>query len=218
MARFGKPLAVAAFALCMLFLGFSAVVVAGGPNWRAKGDAKAVERYLIAPVGEGPDVRYAVTDRVTQQSVASADSLPAAVVAAYKDRATKLRAEKAAADERIAAVEQRIPLVAALNQADTAAFDARLAEMRATYEDLSRQLVAATAEGAEAARKAGSVRSVADTRAEDLERLRIELDAVRADLFRVRRQIEGLEDLKVRLDGSLARAERRAARLVDRTN
>ena len=90
--------------------------------------------------------------------------------------------------------------------------------MRAAYEDLNRQLVAATAEGAEAARRAGEVRSVAETRAEDLARLRIELDAMRADLFRVRRQIEGLEDLKVRLDGSLARAERRAAQLADRTN
>ena len=217
MARFGKPLAVAAFALCVLFLGFSAAVVMGGPNWQAKARAEAMDGYLIAPVGEGPDVRYGVTDRVTQQSVATGDSLPAAVVAAYKDRATKLRAEKAAADERIAGVEQRIPLVAALNDADTAAFDARLDAMRATYEDLSRQLVAATAEGAEAARRAGEVRSVADTRAEDIERLRIELDAVRADLFRVRRQIEGLRDLQVRLDGSLARAERRATQLTERS-
>ena len=214
MARFGKPLAVAAFSLCVLFLGFSAVVVAGGPNWRAK--AEALSGYAIEQVGSGAEIRYGVTDRVTQQSVATADSLPAAVAAAYRDRATKLRSEKTAADERLAAVEARIPQTAAVNAADTAAFDARLAAMTAEYEDLSRQLVAATAEGAEAARRAGEVRAVADVRAEDLSRLRIELDALRADLFRVRRQIEGLRDLKVRLDGSLARAERRAASLTER--
>ena len=215
MARFGKPLAVAAFALCVLFLGFAAAVVAGGPNWGAKRDA--LTGYEIGPVGDGPDVRYSVVNRVTAESVATADSLPAAVVAAYKDRAAKLRAEKSAADERIAAVEGLIPRTEAVNAADTAAFDARLDAMRAEYEDLSGKLVAATAEGAEAARRAGEVRAVADVRAEDLTRLRIELDAVRADLFRVRRQIEGLRDLKVRLDGSLARAERRAGSLAERS-
>ena len=216
MARLGKPLAVAAFVLCVLFLGFAAAVSAGGPNWRAK--AEALPGYEISTVGEGADRKFAVTNRVSAASVKTAASLPEAVLAAYKDKAAKLREQKTAADERIANVEQRIPLTQQINGADTAAFDARLAQMRARYEDLSRRLVAATAEGADAAREAGSVRAVADVRAEDIDRLRIELDAVRADLFRVRRQIEGLRDLKVRLDGAVARAERRAASLADRTD
>ena len=215
MARFGKPLAVAAFVLCVLFLGFAVAVTAGGPNWRAL--AEDLPDFQIAPVGEGDAVRYAVTDRVSGSSVKTEDSLPAAVVAAYREKSTRLRARKAELDERVGQTVQRIPLVAAVNAADVAAMDARVESLREQYRVASADLVAATAAGADAARKAGVVRSEAGERAEDLERLRGLLDAARADLYRVNRQIDGLRDLEVRLDGALARAERRRARLAERT-
>ena len=216
MARFGKPLAVAAFALCVLFFGFAAAVTLGGPNWRAYGED--LPAFQIAEVGEGADVRYGVIDRVTNSTVTTADSLPAAVVAAYREQTTRLRAEKAEREERVAAIEQAIPRDAAANRADTAAMDARLEGLRTAYADATRQLLDATAAGAEASRKAGGVRAVAGTRAEDLERLRGELDAVRADLFRTNRQIDALRDLEVRLNGALARAERRREQLAERTD
>ena len=215
MARLGKPLAVAAFVLCVLFAGFAAAVTAGGENWGAR--AAQLPGYQIAATGGGDaPVQYAVTDRVTTETFATKDSLPAAVVAAYEQRASVLREKKTALEAEIARMQAEIPLRETRNTADLAAMDARLAVMRLDEDKLNADLVAATAEGAELARRAARIRAEAGVRAEDAARLRAELDAVRADAYRIDEQISALEDRRIRLEGALARAERRRDQLADR--
>ena len=211
MAKLGKPFAVAAFVLCVLFLGLASAVALGGPNWRAK--ATALTEFTFDPAGDG---RYTVRDRVSNTTVATADSYPAAVAAAYEEKAKRLREETAAVQGRVAAVEARIPDVGRINAADTAAAEARLAALREQAARAAALLNEATADSDEANRDATAVLGVARARAEDLARLRTELAATRADRARVESNLAGLEDLLVRLEGALARAERRGEQLRDR--
>lgn len=215
MARLGKPLAVAAFVLCVLFCGFAVTVGAGGENWAAK--AAELERYSITTVGGGEQpVRYQVTDRVTTETVTTVDSLPAAVVAAYKQRATALQQERTELQAAVDRMKAEVPVRDRLTDADLIAMDARLAYQSAEIERLSQELNAATAEGAELARRAEQIRQEADVRREDAERLAVQLDAVRTDAYRTDDQIAALEDRLVRLRGALDRAERRRDQLQSR--
>ncbi|NNJ26425.1 hypothetical protein [Alienimonas chondri] len=215
MARLGKPLAVAAFVLSVLFCGFAAVISAGGENWGAR--AAKLNEFSISAVGGGDQpVRYQVTDRITTETITTADSLAAAVVAAYKERGNRARAERTAIEERVEQMRSQVPVRTTLNKADRTAMDARLQFQQNEYERLSNELIAATAEGEELARQAEQIRAEAATRAEDAQRLLSELDAIRADLYRTNEQIAALKDRLVRLEGALARAERRREQLSER--
>ncbi|MFH5804921.1 hypothetical protein [Alienimonas sp. DA493] len=215
MARLGKPLAVAAFVLCVLFCGFAAAISAGGQNWDAR--AAELDEFSITPVGGGDQpIRYQVTDRVTTETVTTADSLPAAVVAAYREKTTRTQAERQALQDRVDRMEAEVPRRTQLNKADLIAMDARIAAQQAEYEELTREVEELTAEGARLAAQAEQLRSEAATRAEDADRLDAELDAIRTDAYRIDEQIEALKDRLVRLEGALARAERRRQQLTER--
>ena len=215
MARLGQPLTVAAFVLCVLFCGFAAAVTAGGENWGAR--AAELDEYAITTVGGGDQpVRYQVTDRVSTETVTTANSLPAAVVAAYKQRANVLQAERTAIQERVDRLKREAPLRKELNAADRAAMDVRLEGQQAEYERISDELVAVTDAGKEFSSQAERIRVEAGVRADDAARLAAELDALRADAVRIESQIAALEDRRVRLEGALARAERRREQLASR--
>ena len=215
MARLGPPLAVAAFVLCVLFCGFAAAVTAGGENWGAR--AAELDEFSITTVGGGDQpVRYQVTDRVSTETVTTANSLPAAVVAAYKQRAGDLQAERTATQERVDRLKREVPLRRELNGADLAAMGVRLEGQQAEYERISDELLAVTDEGAELSKQAERIRAEAGVRSDDADRLAAELDALRADAVRIESQIAALEDRRVRLEGALARAERRREQLASR--
>ncbi|QDT16899.1 hypothetical protein [Alienimonas californiensis] len=215
MARLGKPLAVAAFVLCVLFCGFAAAISAGGQNWDAR--RAELDEFSITRVGGGEQpVRFQVTDRVTTETVTTSDSLAAAVVAAYRERTNRLQAERQALQDRVDRMAAEAPLRTRLNKADRTAMDARLAFQQSEFERLTEELKAVTAEGARLVDQAEQLRSEAATRAEDADRLASELDAIRTDLYRVLEQIAALKDRKVRLEGALARAERRRQQLTER--
>ena len=217
MARLGKPLAVAAFVLCVLFLGFTAAARLGGENWEARAAADEVSEFGITTIGGGDQpVRYQVVDRVTNETVQTKDSMAAAVVAAYQEKARRLQTERTELQGRIAALKADEPVVKARNQADLAAMDARLDAQRAELKRLAEELVAATAQGADLTRQAERIRAEAALRADDAARQRVDLDAVRTDAARVREQIAALKDRLVRLEGARARAERRRAQLAAR--
>ncbi|MEM9702987.1 MAG: hypothetical protein AAF907_11150, partial [Planctomycetota bacterium] len=166
MARLGKPLAVAAFVLCVLFAGFCASLSAGGENWEAK--MEELERFSITQVGGGEQpIRYQVVDRVTTETVTTANSYPAAVVAAYKQQATNLQAEQTALETDIENLRSQTPPQIRLNKADRTAMDARIAYQQSEFERLSDELVEATKRGAELARQAEQIRAEAAVRAED---------------------------------------------------
>jgi len=215
MARLGKPLAVAAFVLCVLFCGFAAAISAGGTNWAAK--AAELEEFSITSTGGGDQpVRYLVTDRVTTETVSTTDSLAAAVVAAYRERSNRLQARRTEIQARVDQMEAEIPQVTTLNEADSAAMKARLDFQQSEIKRLSEELRQTIDDGTEASRQAQQIRDLAATRAEDVRRLEAELAAVRADAYRAREQIAALKDRRVRLEGALARAERRREQLSSR--
>lgn len=201
--------------LGVLFCGFAAAVSIGGENWGRK--ASELDGLSITTVGGGDQpVRYQLVDRVTTETVATEDSLAAAVVAGYREQARRLQEERTTVQDRIDRLKAQEPVRTAANKADRAAMDARIAIQRADYERLVEEVNAAVAEGTELVRRAGQIRAEAATRGEDADRLQSELDAIRADAYRIEKQIAALKDRQVRLAGALARAERRRDQLSDR--
>ena len=209
MSKLGRPLVVAAFVGSLVFLGLAMAVVTGGPNWPALADD--LDDYSVRPT---PDGKFAVQNRVTQNPVGTRDSLPDAVLAAYRDAQTRSAARLRELNDEVTRYDAAIVDVNAVNEADRRALEKRLADLRTASVTLSRQLVDVTNQGSQAARTAGQRRTAAAARAAEVARLQAELDALRADLFQIETQQDRLRDEELRLRGGIDRAARRRERLA----
>ncbi len=213
MTKIGKVLVVFTAVMSLAFVAFVAVTTLAGPNWRAT--ASELDDYAIADV-PGETVKWSVTRKVAtdeRKTVTTADSLPAAIVAAQNDRTTVQTEEIAGLDQQIAATRQTLDAEKQASAADAEGVKRRVAALQKSVADLDAEILRLTQEGTRQAGLAQQKRDEATLRRADVARLAAELAQVRTDRFRIDEQISALENLLVRLDGLIDRANRRHEQL-----
>jgi hypothetical protein len=206
----GKALAVATAVASLAFLGFAGVSTFGGPNW--EGRARSIEGYTFSRT-EGENPQWTVKKHVGDVSVPANKNLAPLIAQVYDDK-------KKDADEELAKLTAREPLVKAEIEAlgkstvaDLAAMDARAADYRKYLDQLRKDVEALAAQVDMKAADTQKLEQRIEARREDVLRLSAQLEELRADGFRIGRIQQQLKDLIQQLDGSLERARRREAQL-----
>lgn len=219
MTKLGKILVVFTAAVSVAFLAFVGVTAIGGPNWEAR--AKEIEGYGFNKNVSETGTTYTVTKNVTtedKRTLVTAPSLPAAVVAAQKDRLTVQGERLQDLDGQIEEARGTLETERKAQTQDEAGVPRRIAALRAQIEQLDTDILELTKRGTQQAEAAGADRATAEARQHDVARLAAELAQVRTDRYQILEQQRQLEDLLVRLEGSIDRAERRRRQLATRTD
>lgn len=221
LTNFSKILAVATAIVSLSALGAVLVVAAGGPNWQA--EANSLKDYeFTRNEGETP-TWTAKTRRPRPQQGGGAPAqvtvatnvptLPEAIAKSYEQTIKERNDEKAQLDRDIPLFQARIKEASELIQKDLAALKKKeellIAErdaQAAAIDKLGKDNIARSQE-------IKTVRGELNKRRDDAFRLKNELDALRADRFRMIEQQRQLQDLLVRMNGSNDRLARREAQL-----
>jgi len=215
---FSKCLSVFVAVAALLFLGFAAVSLVGGPNWAARNaDLTGYEFEL----SEGENPEWSWTRRSDQQkSKTNPPILPAAIVAARADLKTKQDAQIQELKQQITAAKAKQIEADKLIAEDEVALANRqkllLAERRQIHDEIEAQQQKNTGKitkGTDQTPGTQSIRDEITLRREDVYRLRAQLEEIQTDRYRATRQMEKLEDLLTQLQGDIKKLERRQEQL-----
>jgi len=218
MTTISKCLAVLAAVAAVAFMGFAAVTVVGGPNWEAEMAASDIgEDYTFErTVSADGVVTWAAKVRRTQESIpVSKSGVPASAVIAVRRKVSKdQKAELARIDKLLPILELGTKQAQALIDADRVAMKTQLDQLAAELKDLHQQLDAASKKSVKKALEVQAKQTEAANRREDVFRLQAEYDEIRTDRDRIVRLAKELEKRLIRLNGDIARLQRRRQQLI----
>ena len=214
---FSKCLSVFVTLAALLFLGFAAVTLVGGPNWSARTEDLADYDFKES---EGEKPEWSWTRRSDQQTKkANPPILPAAIAAARADLKSKQDTRIQDLKKQITAAKAKQTEADKLIAEDLAALANRekllLAERGeiAGKIDAQQQKNTEKIKGTAQTRGTQSVRDEIALRREDVYRLRSQLEEIQTDRYRATRQREKLEDLLTQLQGDIRKLQRRQEQL-----
>jgi predicted nuclease with TOPRIM domain len=139
--------------------------------------------------------------------------VPEALVAAYNDEAKKLEDKIAALSPQPAQLKQRYDEIAAHQKVDLKAMEAREAAQQAEFAKIVKDIQELSVQGDKVAQEALTVWNEGELRREDVARLRNHLEELEVDYFQSVEQKKRLQDELSRLQGVLARMQRRNLQL-----
>jgi hypothetical protein len=217
MTTFGKIFTVFVTFASLSFLGFAAVSTIGGPNFQAEHVERLPDYVFKKSVSPEGKTTWAVETRRSAESVQSSPpTLPAAIVAARKDFDTKLQKEIEELDRQIKVLEGengRIAEAKRLIELDLKGLEKRAQELQSELDAMRADIKAESDKGIQKSQDSYAVRKEAERRREDVFRLLNHLEEIRTDHYRAVEQARKLEDLLVRIRGSIGRSERRLKQL-----
>lgn len=211
MAKASKVLVVVITVACLSFLGFAAVTVIGGTNWRA--EALKLDQFTFERSGEN----WVATHKVSGDQVGSSKVLPEVIAAARQRMLQEAQQQQTTLQQNIDRFQQELKTVNELIAANESAFRKREQQLVAELNRLEGQIEQLASEANEMGQEVQATRIEAGKRRDDVFRLQNQLDLLRADRFRAMQQKTNLEDALVRLNGDVERLERRQEQLASAT-
>jgi len=218
MTTISKTLAVFAAVAAVAFMGFAAVTVVGGPNWEAEMAASDIgEDYVFEKaVSADGKVTWSAKVRRTQEAipVSKPGVAASAVIAVRQKVANDQKSQLQRIEKLLPSLETGTKQAQTLMAADQVAMKKRLDEMTAELKSIQQQLDAASKKFVKKASETQSKQTEAANRREDVFRLQAEYNEIRTDRDRILRMTKELEKRLIRLNGDVARLERRNQQLM----
>lgn len=211
MTTFGKIFTIFITLASLAFMGFAMVTYYGGPNYQAEQVEKLPDYvFKVSKATKEKPAQWAVETRLLGETVStSAPTLPGVVVAARKHLDGKLNEQIKAQDMEIPAVEARIAEAKELIKIDLEALKKRQQELQAELDARRAEIKALADQGIEKSKQSYALQAETARRREDVFRLVNQLEEIRTDFFRAVEQAEKLDDLLVRVRGTIDRSQRR---------
>lgn len=208
----GKVFVVLTTFLSIAFLGFSFAARIAGTNW--EGEAEALDKYFVEKNVNEKETTYTVKDKINQESIkANAKLIPEVLVAAYNHEATQLNEIIQKLEPEPARLKKVQDEIAAQQKVDLKAMEAREAELKQSFEKVTKAIQDLSVEGNKVALEARTIWDEAELRREDVARLRNLLEELEVDHFQSLEQKKRLQDELSRMRGVLARLQRRNVQL-----
>ena len=208
MTTFGKIFTIFITLASLAFMGFAVVTYHGGPNYQAEQVEKLPDYVLKVSTDKPP--KWAVETRRLAETVnTSTTTLPGVIVAARKHLDQQLDEEIKPLDGEILAVEARIAEAKKLIEIDLAGLKKREKELQAELDALLVEIKDVSDQGIKKSQESYAVRDETARRREDVFRLWNQLEEIRTDYYRAVAQAEKLDDLLIRVRGSIDRSQRR---------
>ncbi len=208
----GKVFVVLTTFLSIAFLGFSFAARISGTNW--EGEAESLDKYFVEKNVNEKETTYTLKDKINQESIkANAKLIPEVLVAAYNHESTQLNEKIQALEPLPEQIKKRQDEILAQQKVDLKAMEAREAELKQTFEKVTKAIQDLSVEGNKVALEARTIWDEAELRREDVARLRNLLEELEVDQFQSLEQKKRLQDELSRMKGVLARLQRRNVQL-----
>lgn len=217
MAAVGKILAVF---VAVASVGFAALVVSmtyGGVNWRAEMKSDTLTTEFSLAETKNP-VKYSVKQRSNDADVASSENLAEVVVKARDKQLQNLKAEIQPLQDQLTKAKADIEAWKPQMAADREGLAKREATLQAQVEAVQAEISKLNGVLTERAAKAQALQTLAQTRREEVFRLRNQVELLRTDLYAVVQQRGVLEQELVRMQENVRRLSRRQQQLLQQVN
>lgn len=210
--RLSKILVVFVATASVAFVGFALALNNAGPNWTAEAESLTDYTFTYTP-GENPS--WAATYRNDSQQVASNRNLGAVVVKAYADAKQRNEEATSAITPKIKPIDDQTKVIEAAVAQDTEGIRVRHEQLMAEARKVDGEIAATGLEGDRNAEQAITIRTETERRRESVFRLRRELDQIENDHYFQLGQRQRLLDRLHQLEGIRLRLQQRNRQLLD---
>ena len=206
MTTISKILTVVITVFSLFFLGFAAMVSVAGRNWES--DINALPEFTFT-LQEGEQPTWTATHKLTGENVGTSPYLPELILKSWQ----KLQQDR---QQQIQDIEAEItryePLIVQnkdLIEADLKALKEKFKQLVKEKEQIKETTAMVDAEIAETNQEIDKTQTLITKRREDVQRLTRILQGIRTEHNRLLQDKLKIEQSIVRLQGSIAKAERR---------
>jgi len=210
MTTISKILTVVITVFSLFFLGFASVISVSGRNWESEMNQLPQFTFTLQ---EGEQPTWTSTDKLSGTPVATSQYLPEVVLKSWQKLQQDRQAEIQDLQEQIDKLEPQISKNKALIESDLKALKEKFNLLIKEKEEIKTVTGQVDAKLAEINQETEKVQELITKRREDVQRLARILQGIRTEHTRLLEDKRTIEQSIIRLQGSIAKAERRSRQL-----